>query len=947
MGARRTSYAQRDERGFAGDAARRASAAARSSSTLDAGTRADLVGLALAVFGVVLFVAVVAPGDAPVSAAISAGLHRGLGLGAYIFPFAFVGWGAFFFLKPSGTRALRLVLGLLVIIIAVMGLLSLWQPGVLDGSPQTLFADEVLVGGGGYAGSSVAWLFMSPFGRAIATIVLVAGVVAGLVLAGLSISIVFLFVKNFFVLGREERRIRREKASFTPGASRGDGDPGFQAGFSAGGEGPARDIDLAAAQECRPVGDETLLFGNERKKKGGILRQKDTLLFDLDARPGTPEEDGPQALEVPGGEVAGSRVRARTVAGKRVLLSLGDADVQEAQGLEDAQTPRKPRRRARKRADELESRHMAGRTVNLETGSALRPEPDAADGADAGGAGTQTAPDAAGADAPDSTGAQRTAAAVATAHRDASETDMSSPSPAESVKKAARPKTAQVKAAIASAAAADAAHALPPADLLKVSGKRRSSSPAELQGVADELQQTLEDFGVPACVVGWTAGPTVTVFKIELPRGTRMSTLVNLADDIALSLAASGVRIAQIPRTSLVGVEIPNRTRETVYLGDVIGQADDSPLSMAIGEDTDGNKICLDLAKMPHLLVAGTTGSGKSVALNGMIMTMLMRTTPEQVRMIMVDPKRVEFKPYEGIPHLYVPPVTDPKEAAGALKWAVAEMERRLKVFEQVGARNIAGYNKMVAAGKLDDEDGDRPDEVSYIVLIIDELTDLMMVAGKEVEDSIVRISQLARAVGIHLIIATQSPKSSVVTGMIKANITNRMACTVATNVESRVIIDQSGAEKLTGNGDMLFVRPEWGKPKRIQGVYVSEAEIEAAVEHLKAQGEVEYHTDILKTSLGSSAGGSGGDGASGAGSEHDPLLWQAAEAVVNAGLGSTSMLQRRLKVGYSRAGRIMDELEEVGVVGPAQGSKARDVLIETAEDLEAVKIFDEQDREG
>ena len=479
--------------------------------------------------------------------------------------------------------------------------------------------------------------------------------------------------------------------------------------------------------------------------------------------------------------------------------------------------------------------------------------------------------------------------------------------------------------------------------MLQVSKKRKKTAPTEQKAMAAELQQTLEDFGVSAKVLGWTAGPTVSVFKIELPRGTRMSSLVNLADDIALSLAASGVRIAQIPRTSLVGVEIPNRTRETVFLGDVIKEASGSPLSVAIGEDTDGNKICLDLAKMPHLLVAGTTGSGKSVALNGMIMTILMRTTPDEVRLIMVDPKRVEFKPYKGIPHLYVPPVTDPKEAASALKWAVAEMERRLKVLEEVGARNITSYNQMIEDGKLANEEGISPDKIPYIVVIIDELTDLMMVAGKDVEDSIVRISQLARAVGIHLIIATQSPKSSVVTGMIKANITNRLACTVATNVESRVIIDQSGAEKLTGNGDMLFVRPEWGKPKRIQGVYVSEAEVSAVVKHLKKQGDAQYNSDILQTALTSSKSGSSPSARDSA-SERDPLFWQAAEAVVNAGLGSTSMLQRRLKVGYSRAGRIMDELEGLGVVGPSSGSKARDVLIETPEDLEALKVMTEQE---
>ena len=856
-------------RGRAGRDPASASAPARRAPDggADAGLRDDLTGLALVVVGIVLFVAVVAPADAPVTAAISFGLHLGLGLGAYLFPVAFLAWGLFFFMKTAETRALRLVAGILVVIVAVMGLLALWQPPVRDGDPMSLFAADALVSGGGYAGASAAWLLMAPLGRVIATIVLLGIGIAGLVLAGFSISVVFSRARDLLALGREEKKTRCDKASFSSGASGADAAPGRD----------FEQLDLEEARECRPDGDETLLFGNKLRRRGGAAKAQ-----------------GTRVLKRKDGDGAGDASEAADAACEAARADAGAQPGDETMNLGSAG-----------------GRGGRARTKRMPQASPA-PSSPAEEGASK---------------APAEKGAQDSAAAAG----------------GEDGGTAGAPKSATVRPA--QGAEDDEAYSLPPSGILKVCGKRRSSAPVELQEVADELQQTLEDFGVPARVVGWTAGPTVTVFKIELPRGTRMSTLVNLADDIALSLAASGVRIAQIPRTSLVGVEIPNKHRETVYLGDVIGQAGESPLSMAIGEDVDGNKICLDLAKMPHLLVAGTTGSGKSVALNGMIVTMLMRTTPDQVRMIMVDPKRVEFKPYEGIPHLYVPPVTDPKEAASALKWAVAEMERRLKVFEQVGARNIAGYNKMVADGKLDDEDGQRPDEISYIVVIIDELTDLMMVAGKEVEDSIVRISQLARAVGIHLVIATQSPKSSVVTGMIKANITNRMACTVATNVESRVIIDQSGAEKLTGNGDMLFVRPEWGKPKRIQGVYVSEAEVEAVVEHLKSQGEAVYHTDILKTALaGGGSGAATGAGGTGGGGEGDPLVWQAAEAVVNAGLGSTSMLQRRLKVGYSRAGRIMDELEELGVVGPGRGSKARDVLLETVEDLDALRAMAGED---
>lgn len=500
-------------------------------------------------------------------------------------------------------------------------------------------------------------------------------------------------------------------------------------------------------------------------------------------------------------------------------------------------------------------------------------------------------------------------------------------------------------AAEGSTPAATEGFVLPDPSLLKRAGKRnRSAMNAEFKDTATLLQQTLEEFSLPARVVGWLAGPTVTLFKVELPSGVKLSKLTGLADDIALALAASSVRIAQIPNTSLVGVEIPNKQRQDVLLGDIIPNCGDAPLDMAIGEDIDGNGVCVNLAKMPHLLIGGTTGSGKSVCINSMIMSIITRATPAEVRMILIDPKRIEFSQYNGIPHLYVPVVTEPKEAAAALRWGVVEMERRLKVFETVGARNIGFYNQKIQAGELDSEDGERPKEMPYIVIVIDELSDLMMAAGKDVEDSIVRISQLARAAGIHLIVATQRPSSNVVTGMIKANITNRIALLVATGVDSRVILDASGAEKLVGHGDMLFNKPEWGKPKRIQGCYVSDQEINDVVAHLKEQGTPEYHPEILQMKV---EGGS----ASGASSfediqEDDPLIWEAADAVVQSGLGSTSMLQRRLKVGYARAGRIMDMLENKGIVGPPDGSRAREVLIDSVEDLEAIKAFEMADGE-
>lgn len=493
---------------------------------------------------------------------------------------------------------------------------------------------------------------------------------------------------------------------------------------------------------------------------------------------------------------------------------------------------------------------------------------------------------------------------------------------------------------------------LPPMTLLATGGARRGSTEEELRDVAAELQGTLEDFGVMASVVGWVEGPTVTLFKVDLPSGVRVSKVTNLTDDIALALAAPGVRIfAPIPGTNYVGIEVPNRNRQMVYLPDVLAAAGPGPLQVAIGEDVEGHAIFHDLAKMPHVLIAGTTGSGKSVEVNSMIMSILMRATPAEVRFIMVDPKRVEFAPYEGIPHLYVPVVTECREASSALSWAVAEMERRLKMFSKCGVRNIITFNEKARAAQAADEAaekrGEEPPEnpygepIPYIVIVIDELADLMMNVGKEVEFSISRIAQLARAAGIHLIIATQRPSTNVVTGLIKANITCRIGLTVASGIDSRVILDSTGAENLIGMGDMLLAKPEYPKPIRIQGPYIPDDEIVAVVAHLKSQGEPEYHSEILKTNVvtlgDSSPSGEGGSEAD------DPLLWEAADVVVSSDLGSTSNLQRRLKVGYARAGRIMDQLEEKGIVGPANGSRPREVLVDQME-LETLKAFEAAD---
>jgi S-DNA-T family DNA segregation ATPase FtsK/SpoIIIE len=471
------------------------------------------------------------------------------------------------------------------------------------------------------------------------------------------------------------------------------------------------------------------------------------------------------------------------------------------------------------------------------------------------------------------------------------------------------------------------------------SASKHKASDTEQRATAQVIADTLATFDIPARVVAWVAGPTVTLFEVEIAKGVRLSRITALADDLALSLAASTVRIlAPIPGKALVGIEVPNIRRSSVTLGDVLAPAGEGgPLLLAIGKDVAGAPVLADQATMPHLLIGGTTGSGKSVAINAMLMSILMRTTPAEVRLILIDPKRVELSAYNSVPHLYVPVVTEPKEAASALAWSVSEMERRLKVLQGAGAKHIGQYNGMVQNGK----GPEGAEELPYLVIVIDELADLMMVAAKEVEDSVVRIAQLARAAGIHLIVATQRPEANVVTGIIKANITNRIAFNVASSIDSRVILDQPGAEKLVGLGDMLFSTPAWPKPKRIQGCFVADEELEAVVTHLKKQAEPDYHEEILHLKISSVGGGvdSGSD-------DDDPLVWEAADITVTSGLGSTSMLQRRLKVGYARAGRIMDMLEAKGIVGPPDGSKPREVLVDV-EDLAAIRMFERNDAEG
>jgi len=465
------------------------------------------------------------------------------------------------------------------------------------------------------------------------------------------------------------------------------------------------------------------------------------------------------------------------------------------------------------------------------------------------------------------------------------------------------------------------------------------ASERELRQTATLIEQTFATFDIAARVVGWVPGPTVTMFELEIAKGVKVNRVTALSDDLALALAAPTIRIlAPIPGKSYVGVEVPNAGRTTVTLGDVLHSglvADPRPLMLAIGKDVAGDNVAADLAAMPHLLIAGSTGTGKSVCINSLIMSILMRATPAEVRLILIDPKRIELNLYNGVPHLYVPVVTEAKEAASALHWAVGEMDARLKKLQKAGARNIAQYNIAVREGKLPEGTTELP----YLVIIIDELADLMMIAAKEVEDSICRIAQLARAAGIHLIVATQRPSTDIITGLIKTNITNRIAFAVSSGIDSRVILDQSGAEKLVGLGDMLFSTPAWPKPKRIQGAYVSEDEINAVVGHVKAQAEPDYHEEILHLKV------TGPTGTLEGADDDDPLLWEAADMVVTSGMGSTSLLQRRLKVGYARAGRIMDMLEGKGIVGQPDGSRPREVLVDI-EELESLKAFERQERD-
>ncbi len=848
-------------------------------AVIEPSVRQDILAVALIVLAVAMVVSLVFPTTAIVTSLLGAGLTYLFGIGAILCPIAIVVFAISHFMQRDVVGSKRVACGLGLIVLAILALFSV-NGGVPESAPSQIFLMEGYVETtGGIVGGALAWALLALVGRIIANVVLVALIVTGILVCGLSFQKMQEGMKRTVEQAKQGRlaaQAQRAQAKAVPEAAFGG----------------------AAASPIQSVDD---------------------LFSDMDDPDGT----APTRLFDETGEGKTTYIGER----KTTVLKRGKK-AQDA-ASDEAEAPKK------KRHPRLSLKHA-------------EPAKDVADDSDASNVTADPATATVAAAAPQHENVPdflRDAAAKKEAEDKASAQKEGSTKKRRLKPFAASSQKAETPAIVPAKDASADNPELPPLSLLESNpdSAQSMSSQDELKATAARLQSTLEEFGLTSKVVGWVSGPIVTTFQISMGEGERVSRITNLEDDIALSLAATSVRIfAPIPGTSLVGIEIPNKERQSVCLGDVLPYAKSkSPLEVAFGRDTEGRPITVDIAKLPHLLVAGTTGSGKSVLLNTIIVSMLMRATPQQVRMIMIDPKRVEFTGYNGLPHLYVPVVTDPHQAAGALQWGVSEMERRLKVFEHYKVRDIKTFNANIDGDKWADMEHP-PEHMPYFVIVIDELSDLMMVARKDVEASIVRIAQLGRAAGIHLIVATQRPSADVVTGLIKANIDNRVALSVDSSVNSRIILDATGAERLLGSGDMLY-RLRGRKPKRALGCYVSDDEIESVVAFVKDHFEADYHSEILSAvTPGSVDGSASGQSAA---EDDDPLVWEAAQIVVDSQLGSTSGLQRRLKVGYARAGRIMDMLESKGIVGPPDGSKPREVLLDEA-GLEELRIAEEKYRE-
>lgn len=903
MPSKRSSNAQQKRRAKGSGSAGRGRAQ-RESLVPARGTAAnDILGVALIVVSVVMFLSLVTPTSAPVTRALGEFLTLCFGMGAFLCPVALIVYSSTFFVEREGSAGTRVAVGLALVVAAILGILSINVPGA-EANPDAVLVAQVAASRGGYVGGGIAWCLLESVGMTVGNVVLVGVIAAGAIVCGFSLSGAVERLRERYQAFEERHEAARQQRMAGRGAAY-----------------DAYDETLEMAQD--PFADQADAGMAPIAERRTTVFRRNQATVEADAKPA---EDEPEQ--------------------KTTVLSSAKTKILER------------RRKKHPPIDEDEA---------VPAGSVKT------DGADAAVAPAVTAP------LPVVPG-ERSAAqpAVPDFLRDAKGSGIGRKGSSDSARKAPGEKgraSRPGKAAGAKAASVQTAmpivpegeslspkgvvaaapkgvkrpgdgvedYELPPFSMLSSNpnSANSASSKEELDETKERLQGTLHEFGLSSRVVDYVSGPLVTTFRIEMGEGERVSKIKNLEDDIALTLAAEKVRIfAPIRGTSYVGIEIPNSRRANVHLGDVLPYATGGPLEVAIGRDSAGKPVVADIAKMPHMLVAGTTGSGKSVMINSMVMSLLMRSTPKQVRLIMIDPKRVEFSCYNGLPHLYVPVVTDPRQAASALQWAVSEMERRLKVFERAGARNIKVYNQMCTTGKLSEMDNP-PEPMPYIVVVIDELSDLMMTAGKDVEASIVRIAQLARAAGIHLVIATQRPSANVVTGLIKSNIDSRVALKVSSGIDSRVILDETGAERLLGNGDMLF-KDRGLAPRRVLGCYTSDDEIESVVSFIRDQAEPDYHNEILSQVVpGQPSAGGGADVAE----DDDPLVWEAAQIVVDSQLGSTSGLQRRLKVGYARAGRIMDMLEAKGVVGPPEGSKPREVLLDK-DGLEELRAAEAKYRE-